>query len=120
MNKKKDEEILDERPWGNFRVIRSEPEFKVKRIEVNPRSRLSLQRHTRREEFWTVVLGSGIATVDGKEIKVEKRTVVHIPMGARHRMANVGESPLVFIEVQLGSYLGEDDIERFEDDYNRI
>jgi mannose-6-phosphate isomerase-like protein (cupin superfamily) len=108
------------KPWGGYRVLHEEKGFLVKRIEVNPGARLSLQKHRRRSEKWTVVAGTGVATLDGREIPVRAGSSLEVPAGALHRMANTGKGPLVFIEVMLGDYLGEDDIVRVEDDYNRI
>ncbi|MEP0773813.1 MAG: phosphomannose isomerase type II C-terminal cupin domain [Acidobacteriota bacterium] len=108
------------RPWGHYEVLLDEASYKVKRIVVNPGKRLSLQRHRRRQEHWFFVEGQGVVTVDGHERPVGAAVAVDIPLGAAHRVANCGERPLVFIEVQTGSYFGEDDIERFADDYGRV
>ncbi|MBN1689052.1 MAG: phosphomannose isomerase type II C-terminal cupin domain [Candidatus Omnitrophica bacterium] len=112
----------DERPWGNYEVLYADLDagYQVKRVEINPKSRLSLQKHLKRVEIWTVVEGEGIATVGDREIPVKKGSVIETPKDTIHRMANTGTTPLVFIEVQRGDYLGEDDIIRIEDDYNRI
>ena len=96
-----------------------EPGYQIKRIEVKPGLRLSLQTHSRRAEKWIVVSGAGSATLDSKQISVRSGSVVEIGIGQRHRMHNTGGEPLVFIEVQFGDYLGEDDIVRVEDDFNR-
>ena len=108
-----------EKPWGNYQTLYAGPGFQVKRIEVNPGCRLSLQKHFKRAEKWTVVQGEGYAVLEGRNIRVKTGSVVDITVEAPHRMANDAKSPLVFIEVQLGGYLGEDDIVRLEDDYNR-
>ena len=108
------------RPWGNYQVLHASPGFQVKRVELNPASRLSLQLHNKREELWTIVAGEGIAVVNDQEIKVKRGSTVQVPAGVKHRIGNTGTSPLVFVEVQLGDYLGEDDIVRFQDDYNRV
>ena len=113
------QENYSERPWGNYRILFQEDGFWVKRIEVKPQARLSLQKHARRSEKWAVVKGKGYAVVDGKEISVEAGTLIEIPLGAVHRIANNGKEPLVFIEVAMGSYLSEDDIIRIQDDYHR-
>jgi mannose-6-phosphate isomerase len=94
--------------------------LKVKRIEVRPQQRLSYQRHERRAEHWFVVAGSASVTLDGTDHALTTGTAIDIPRGAAHRIANVGEEPLVFIEVQHGDYFGEDDIERLEDDFGRV
>ena len=108
------------RPWGNYQVLHASSGFQVKRVELNPASRLSLQLHNKREELWTIVAGEGIAVVNVQEIKVKRGSTVRIPIGEKHRIGNTGKVPLVFVEVQLGDYLGEDDIVRFQDDYNRL
>ncbi len=109
----------DERPWGSYQVLEDAPGHKVKRLEVLPGKRLSYQRHERRAEHWFVVRGDGIVTLDGTEHPVSKGTAVDIPLGAAHRIANVGADTLIFIEVQHGDYFGEDDIIRLEDDFGR-
>lgn len=109
----------DERPWGNYEVLLLEEGYQVKRIVVLPGHRLSLQKHARRTEIWTVVDGEGIVTVDSTETPVQRGSYTVIPKGSAHRIACTGGKPLVFVEVQLGDYLGEDDIVRLEDDYKR-
>lgn len=110
----------EQRPWGRFIVLEEQPGFKVKRIEVLPGKRLSLQSHVHRQEQWTVVRGCAVVTLDDRELKLGCGHSVMIPRRARHRVANTGEELLVFIEVQTGGYLGEDDIARYEDDFNRV
>jgi mannose-6-phosphate isomerase-like protein (cupin superfamily) len=109
----------DHRPWGWYRVLEDAPGHKVKRIVVYPGKRLSLQRHTRREEHWYIVLGSAVVTRDNERIPLEPGGAVDISRGAAHRIENPGADDLAFIEVQTGEYFGEDDIERIEDDYGR-
>src|SRR5690554_3501795 len=109
----------DHRPWGSYYVLEDAKTHKVKRIEVNPKGRLSYQYHYKRSEVWTMVQGKAKVTLDGKELDVEAGDVIEIPKEAKHRIENPGEEMLVFIEVQLGTYFGEDDIVRLEDDYNR-
>ena len=109
----------DERPWGNYRVLDEAAGYKVKRIEVLPHNRLSYQKHAQRAEHWTVVEGSAKVTLDGREIALNIGESVDIPVGSAHRVENAGTTRLVFIEVQRGSYLGEDDITRLQDDYGR-
>lgn len=111
--------LFDRRPWGTFTVLDEGEGYKVKRIEVLAGKRLSYQRHARRAEHWMVVAGSARVTLDGREILLAAGDTVDIPTGAAHRIANPGEETLVFIEIQRGDYLGEDDITRLEDDYNR-
>jgi mannose-6-phosphate isomerase len=109
----------DERPWGFYEVLAEAPGYKVKRIEVKSGHRLSLQLHDNRSEHWVIVQGSALATIGDQQVTVGPNQHVLIPQRTRHRVASIGDEPLVFIEVQCGSYLGEDDITRFEDDYNR-
>ena len=109
----------DERPWGSYTVLADEPDHKVKRLVVQPGHRLSYQKHARRAEHWFVVRGRGRVTLDGTDVPVEPGTAVDVPMGAAHRVTNDGDEPIVFVEVQHGSYFGEDDIVRLEDDYGR-
>jgi mannose-6-phosphate isomerase-like protein (cupin superfamily) len=91
----------------------------VKRIVVNPGKRLSLQRHRRRSEHWHFIRGEGVVIRDRERIPVAGGASLDIPQGSPHRVQNLGEAPLVFIEVQRGDYFGEDDIERIEDDFGR-
>jgi mannose-1-phosphate guanylyltransferase/mannose-6-phosphate isomerase len=91
----------------------------VKRIVVTPGHRLSLQKHYHRAEHWVVVSGSGIVTRDDEELMVRENESVYLPLGCTHRLSNPGRIPLTLIEVQSGSYLGEDDIVRLEDTYGR-
>jgi mannose-6-phosphate isomerase-like protein (cupin superfamily) len=109
----------DERPWGMYEVLDEGRGFKVKRIEVKPEQRLSLQSHENRSEHWVIVSGEAIVTLDDDDIHLRANEDVLIPAKTKHRVANRGKELLVFIEVQCGSYLGEDDIKRYEDDYNR-
>lgn len=110
----------DDRPWGYYEVLSELPDHKVKRIVVHPKKRLSLQRHRHRWEHWVIVSGTPIVTVDAAEILMKPGESLDIPLGAQHRIANPGDFPVVFIEVQMGDYFGEDDIERFEDDFGRL
>jgi mannose-6-phosphate isomerase len=109
----------DVRPWGAFTVLDEAENYKVKRIEVKPQQRLSYQRHTRRSEHWMVVSGTAKVTLDGREIHLKAGDKVDVPAGAAHRIENVGSAKLIFIEIQSGTYFGEDDIERLQDDYGR-
>jgi mannose-6-phosphate isomerase-like protein (cupin superfamily) len=110
---------LSTRPWGGYEVLADEPSHKVKRITVEPGRRLSYQRHARRAEHWFMVGGEGVVTLDGIDRAVATGSAVDVPVGTAHRIASTGSVPLVFIEIQLGSYFGEDDIERLDDDYGR-
>ncbi|MBM3943966.1 MAG: mannose-1-phosphate guanylyltransferase/mannose-6-phosphate isomerase [SAR202 cluster bacterium] len=107
------------RPWGWYEVLDRGEGFQVKRITVNPRQALSLQRHRRRAEHWVVVRGEARVHKDGETFVLKQNQSAYVPQGTRHRLSNDGDEPLEIIEVQSGDYLGEDDIERFEDDYNR-
>ena len=109
----------DERPWGAYEVLAEGEGYKVKRIEVNPGHRLSLQMHQSRSEHWVIVIGDAIVTLGERQIRLRANEEALIPRQTKHRVANPGTSPLVFIEVQCGGYLGEDDITRFEGDYYR-
>ena len=109
----------DKRPWGSFTVLDEGAAYKVKRIEVLPGQRLSYQKHSQRAEHWFVVEGTAKVTRDGEEILVQAGEAIDIPIGAAHRVENPGPTDLVFIEVQRGNYLGEDDIVRLQDDYGR-
>ncbi len=120
MNKPKPDEKKSNPPWGRWEVLLDEPTYKVKRITVLPGKRLSYQKHFRRNEHWMVVEGKGMVTIDGKEIHIEKEDTVDIAREAAHRITNVGDVDLTFIEIQQGEYFGEDDIMRLEDDYGRV
>ena len=111
---------FDQRPWGTFTVLDESEGYKVKRIEVLPNKRLSYQKHARRAEHWFIVSGIAKVTLNGTEILVKKGEAIDIATGAAHRVENPGEEMLIFIEVQQGDYLGEDDIERLEDDFGRV
>ena len=108
------------RPWGSYDSVDSGPNYKVKRITVNPGARLSLQRHKHRAEHWVVVEGTAKVHVDGIDHQLYANDSIYIPLGAVHCLANETGSPLLLVEVQSGSYLGEDDIERLEDIYGRV
>jgi mannose-6-phosphate isomerase-like protein (cupin superfamily) len=109
-----------ERPWGNYTVLDDEAvDHKVKRIVVEPGQRLSLQRHEHRSEHWFVVHGTATVIVGESTTQVPAGHAVDVPVGTAHRCENHGSEPVVFIEVQVGDYFGEDDIIRLEDDYGR-
>lgn len=111
--------FTEKRPWGVFTVLRDSLGFKIKLIEISPRKRLSLQRHEKRAEHWVVVSGVAKVTAGNKTKIVRSNESIYIPKGTKHRLQNTLSKPLKIVEVQTGSYLGEDDIERFEDDFNR-
>ena len=108
-----------ERPWGWYEVIDQGERFKVKNIEVKPGHRLSLQKHHHRAEHWIVVKGTANVEVNGENQILSENQSVYIPIGAKHRLSNNGKIPLTLIEVQSGTYLGEDDIIRLNDVYGR-
>ncbi|MGL5004964.1 MAG: mannose-1-phosphate guanylyltransferase/mannose-6-phosphate isomerase [Casimicrobium sp.] len=107
------------RPWGTYQVLNDEPGNKVKRIVVHPGASISLQLHRHRAEHWTIVNGTGEIDIDDKKIPCQRNTTVFIPIGAKHRIRNTGSDDIVFIEVQTGDKLVEEDIQRFEDQYGR-
>jgi len=107
------------RPWGTYTVLEEGPRFKIKRIEVKPNARLSLQAHHHRSEHWVVVSGTAKVVNGQSEILLATNQSTYIPCGHKHRLENPGILPLVMIEVQSGEYLGEDDIVRFDDVYGR-
>ena len=117
---KKTEPRYEERPWGSFTILDDGENYKVKRLEVLPGKRLSYQRHTQRSEHWFVVCGTAKVTLNGEEILVNAGDAIDVPVGTAHRVMNPHEiEPLIFIETQTGSYFGEDDIERLDDDFGR-
>ena len=107
------------RPWGEFHILKEGTSYKSKIICVNPKSQLSYQSHEKREEHWIVVAGKGEVVLNEKTLSVTYGSHIHIPKKAKHRIRNTGGTVLKFIEVQLGSYFGEDDIIRYKDDYQR-
>ena len=109
----------DHRPWGWFESLAIGDRFQVKRIVVHPGAALSLQSHHHRSEHWIVVQGTAKVTVNEDVRLISENQSIYIPLGAVHRMENPGKLPMVLIEVQTGSYLGEDDIIRYEDVYSR-
>lgn len=111
--------LHEERPWGSFTILDERDGFKVKRIEVLPGKRLSYQKHAQRAEHWFVVEGTAVVTLNGDSVTVRAGEAIDIGVGSAHRVANEGNETLVFIEVQRGAYLGEDDIVRLQDDFGR-
>jgi mannose-1-phosphate guanylyltransferase/mannose-6-phosphate isomerase len=107
------------RPWGNYQSLDRGERYQVKRIVVNPGGRLSLQKHKFRAEHWVVVRGTALVTIGEEKKTLQENESVYVPLGAVHRLENPGRTPLELIEVQSGSYLGEDDIVRLEDVYQR-
>ncbi|URA10509.1 cupin domain-containing protein [Thermospira aquatica] len=113
------EHVTVYRPWGSYTVLEEAPRYKIKKIVVNVGAALSLQRHQHRSEHWIVVKGTALVEIDGKEQFVHENESVYVPKSTLHRLSNPGKIPLEMIEVQNGEYLGEDDIERFNDNYGR-
>ena len=109
----------EERPWGSFEHLLDADYCKVKRIIVKPHQRLSYQYHHKRSECWVIVQGIATVTQDDKEIEYKEGEIVDIPVGMKHRVHNEHDTDLIFIETQTGTYFGEDDIVRLEDDYER-
>jgi mannose-6-phosphate isomerase len=107
------------RPWGSFTILEEGKGYKIKRIEVNPNHRLSLQMHHHRSEHWIVVSGTAKVTCNDEEKILYSNQSTYVPPCTTHRLENPGVIPLIMIEVQNGEYLGEDDIVRFADDYAR-
>ncbi len=115
------EREYSERPWGSYTVLDDDaPDHKVKRLVVHPGKRLSYQRHSRRAEHWFIVSGTAKVTLDGTVTELHAGESIDIPLEGAHRVANEGDTDVVLIEVQHGSYFGEDDIVRLEDDYGRL
>ena len=107
------------RPWGSFTILEEARGYKIKRIEVKPGHRLSLQMHHHRSEHWIVVSGTAKVTCGEEEIVLSNNQSTYVPQCTAHRLENPGVIPLILIEVQNGEYLGEDDIVRYQDDYAR-
>jgi len=107
------------REWGNFKILLDEPNVKIKKITINPSSRLSLQLHRHRSEWWKIIKGQGLMQVGAAQWVVEEGDTVNIRKLEVHRIANETDSPLIFVEVQSGECI-EDDIIRIEDDYGRV
>ena len=109
----------EQRPWGSWHVLDEADGYKVKRIEVDPGQRLSYQTHAQRAEHWYVIKGTATCLVDDVEVVAGVGESVEVALGAKHRITNMHDEPLVIIEVQRGDYTGEDDIVRLDDDYGR-
>ncbi len=108
------------RPWGKYFVIQESNDYKIKKIEVKPGARLSYQLHNKRSEVWFIIKGNGNVIIDSIKHKYKKGDIFQIPVTSKHRIENTGSNVTVLIEVQTGTYFGEDDIIRIQDDYNRI
>ena len=109
----------ENRPWGSYTIIKEADDHKVKTITVEPMRRLSYQTHEKRSEYWVIVQGTGLVRLDNQEAMCLAGDAFVIEEGMAHRITNTGEDDLVFVEVQLGTYFGEDDIVRLEDDFGR-
>lgn len=109
----------EERPWGTFYVIHDQKKYKIKRLEINPGKRLSYQYHLKRSETWVIIKGTPTIVLDDQVKKYYEGETMVIKQGVRHRIENNSEEIIIIIEVQTGSYFGEDDIIRIKDDYNR-
>ena len=109
----------EERPWGYYENIFDTKGYKVKHICVYPKKRLSLQTHEHRSEHWVITMGTGIVQVGGDTLTLTENQHVYIPKKTLHRIENPGDSNLYFTETQIGDYLGEDDIKRYQDDFGR-
>jgi mannose-6-phosphate isomerase len=108
-----------ERPWGKYEVLQESATHKVKCIWIDPGKRLSYQRHSKRAEHWFIVQGTGEITINGEVKQVSPLSTVDFGIGVLHRIENTGNEQIIFVEVQTGTYFGEDDIERLEDDFGR-
>lgn len=111
---------IEKRPWGSYHVIAKNLGYQIKEIKVAVKSKLSLQKHSNRAEFWQIIEGKCLVTVDKKKYKLKNNDYIYIPKDTIHRIENVGNSELIFIEIQLGNNIKEDDIIRIEDDYGRV
>ena len=111
--------LTETRPWGRWTVLGEGDGYKVKRLEVNPGHRLSLQFHHRRSEHWIVVSGTAKVVIGERIEHIQAQESTFVPAGTSHRIENPGPLPLIIIEIQSGPYLGEDDIIRLQDDYGR-
>ena len=107
------------RPWGSYTSLIESEGWLVKKIEVNPGSKLSLQMHNHRAEHWIVVSGTAEIEIDKNKFTLNKNESTFIPLKSKHRLTNPSKSPLILIEIQSGEYIGEDDIVRFKDEYGR-
>lgn len=119
----RDESVLHRlvyRPWGSYETLEIREGYQLKHIVVNPGASLSLQTHQHRAEHWTVIKGVALVTCDDKEFELKVNESTFIPLGSKHRLSNNGSEPIEIIEIQVGDYLGEDDIVRYEDKYDRV
>lgn len=118
--KEEADERYRETPWGSWTVLDDKDNFKVKKIIIKPGHRLSYQKHMKRQENWFIVQGEAEVTLNDDKKRLSHGDFIYIPFEAKHRIANISKTEdLIFIEIQRGTYFGEDDIVRFEDDYGR-
>ena len=113
------EHVFEHRPWGSFEVLRDTARFKSKILRVSPGQQLSYQSHQHRSEHWVVIAGHPEVVLNGEVLSPQPGEAVFIPQGAKHRIRNPGAEEVEIVEVQVGTYFGEDDIVRYEDDYDR-
>jgi len=111
---------VEKRPWGNYHIIARNTGYQIKEIKVSQGSKLSLQKHNNRSEFWQIVKGKSKITIEGDEYYLSEGEHIYIPKDTIHRIENIGKEELIFIEIQLGESLKEEDIIRIEDDYGRV
>ena len=111
---------VEKRPWGNYHIIAKNKGYQIKEIKVFEKSKLSLQKHNNRSEFWQIVKGESKITIENKEYYLKEKEYIYIPNNTIHRIENIGKEDLIFIEIQLGENLKEEDIIRLEDDYGRV
>ena len=111
---------VEKRPWGNYHIIAKNKGYQIKEIKVLKKSKLSLQKHSNRSEFWQIVKGESKITIENNEYYLKEKEYIYIPNNTIHRIENIGEKDLIFIEIQLGENLKEEDIIRLEDDYGRV
>ena len=108
------------KPWGQYQVLETSKDYQTKEIIVKPQRRLSLQKHKKRDELWTIIKGKAEVILNDKKLKLVKGDEVFIPRNSLHRVKNIGSKNLIIKELQTGEYFGEDDIIRFKDDYGRV
>ena len=111
---------VEKRPWGNYHIIAKNTGYQIKEIKVTQGSKLSLQKHEARSEFWQIVKGDSKITIENQEYFLKEKEHIYIPKDTIHRIENIGKEELIFIEIQLGEILKEEDIIRLEDDYGRV
>jgi len=109
----------EKRPWGEFENILDLPYSKVKKITIFPGQAPSYQYHFKRSEIYIIIKGEALITIDGEESKYVKGDTIRVPVQAKHKVKNIGQDDLIFVEIQLGEYFGEDDIVRISDEYGR-